>query len=67
MEKIEFAGFAWPRKEWALPKGPIANRVRKVRYTSGYHENTPRRAEYGKGISFCIAALEGNYWLAVQC
>lgn len=47
MERIEFAGFAWPKREWALPKGNPSKRVRKPRYTSGYYENAPRMA--GKG------------------
>ena len=49
--KTEFAGFAWPKQEWALPKGKPSQRVRKTRYTGGYYQNAPCMA--GKGeISF---------------
>lgn len=47
MEAMQFAGFTWPKQEWALPKGKPAARVGKKRYTSGYYQSAPCMA--GKG------------------
>lgn len=46
--KTEFAGFAWPKQEWALPKGKPSQRVRKTRYTGGYYQNAPCMAGNGE-------------------
>lgn len=52
MNSVQFAGFFWPKKEWALPTGKPSDRVRKTVYTSGYYENEPRRSEEHKEIGF---------------
>lgn len=48
MKRIEFAGFAWPKREWALPVGKPVQRVGIKRFTTGYYENVPRMAGDGE-------------------